>query len=199
MSHPTEPVDHAAAAARFTEDEARTAWHDQSLWLVRQKRDRAAGSVPEWEALRELASQIKLHTLSRLDEYLETFEARATANGIHVHWANDAEEHNRIVHDILQRHGVQRLVKSKSMLTEECGLNPYLEARGIDLVETDLGERIVQLQQEPPSHIVMPAIHRKKEEIGALFHEKLGTQAGATDPQYLTEAARQHLRPIPNT
>ncbi len=191
---PLPVIDHAAAAARFVADEARTNWHDASLWQVRQKRDRAAQAVPEWEALRDLASKIKAHTLSRLDEYLAQFEEQATANGIQVHWAKDAAEHNQIVHAILARHGVQRLVKSKSMLTEECGLNPYLEAQGIEVVDTDLGERIVQLAGEGPSHIVMPAIHVKKEEIGALFHEKIGTPAGEADPGRLTEAARQHLR-----
>ncbi len=187
-------VDHPAAAARFNADEARTDWHDRSIWHAREKRDLAARAVPEWEALREAASQIKVHTLSRLDEYLAAFEAKAAANGIHVHWAKDADEHNRIVGDLLDRHGARRIVKSKSMLTEECRLNPYLEARGIEVVDTDLGERIVQLRGEPPSHLVAPAIHVKKEEIGALFHERLGTLEGATDPQYLTEAARQDLR-----
>ena len=188
------PVDHAAAAARFTADKARTDWHDQALWFIRGKRDAAAAQVPEWEALRERASQIKTHTLSQLSTYLEQFEARATANGVHVHWARDAAEHNRIVHEILARRGAVRLVKSKSMLTEECELNPYLQERGIEVVDTDLGERIVQLAQQTPSHIVMPAIHFRKEEIGALFHQHLGTDAGATDPAYLTAAARQHLR-----
>lgn len=187
-------VDHGAAARRFTADEARTDWHDESLWYVREKRDAAAAAVPEWEALRERASRIKAHTLSRLADYLEQFEANATANGVRVHWARDAAEHNRIVHGILAERGAERVVKSKSMLTEECGLNPYLEKRGLDVVDTDLGERIVQLADEPPSHIVMPAIHFKKEEIGALFHDRLGTEAGATDPAYLTEAARQDLR-----
>lgn len=187
-------VDHSAAAAAFNEDAARTAWHDGALWFVRQKRDRAAAQVPEWEALRTLAAAIKAHTLSRLDEYLEQFEARARANGIHVHWARDAGEHNRIVYDLLRARGVRRIVKSKSMLTEECGLNPYLEARGIDVVDTDLGERIVQLRGEPPSHIVLPAIHLRREDVGVLFEEKLGTEHGATDPGYLTAAARQHLR-----
>src|SRR5262249_4674980 len=78
--------------------------------------------------------------------------------------------------------------------TEECHLNPYLEARGIEVTDTDLGERIVQLRREPPSHIVMPAIHLKKEDIGELFHRELGTDAGASDPKYLTESARRHLR-----
>jgi L-lactate dehydrogenase complex protein LldF len=90
--------------------------------------------------------------------------------------------------------GATRLVKSKSMLTEECGLNPYLEARGVEVVDTDLGERIVQFRNEPPSHIVLPAIHIKKEEIGELFHQKLGTAEGISDPKILTEAARGHLR-----
>lgn len=187
-------VDHATAARRFLTDEARTDWHDQSLWYVREKRDAAAAAVPEWEALRERASRIKAHTLSRLADYLEQFEERARENGVRVHWARDAEEHNRIVHGILADRGAGRVVKSKSMLTEECGLNPYLEERGVDVVDTDLGERIVQLAGEAPSHIVMPAIHFRKEEIGALFHDRLGTEAGATDPAYLTEAARQDLR-----
>ena len=191
---PLRVIDHAAAAARFTADEARTDWHDASLWHVREKRDLAVRAVPEWEALRDLASQIKEHTLSRLDEYLTEFEEQATANGILVHWARNAAEHNRIVHAILDEHGVRRVVKSKSMLTEECGLNPHLEAHGMEVVDTDLGERIVQLSGEGPSHIVMPAIHVRKEEIGRLFHEKIGTPAGESDPKRLTEAARQHLR-----
>jgi L-lactate dehydrogenase complex protein LldF len=187
-------VDHAAAAAAFNADETRTDWHDESLWHVRRNRDRAAAAVPEWEALRDAASEIKAHTLSRLAEYLEQFEAAATGNGIRVHWAADAGEHNRIVHGILEQRGAERVVKSKSMLTEECGLNPYLEARGVHVVDTDLGERIMQLAGTPPSHIVLPAIHLRKEEIGDLFHERLGTDAGATDPGYLTEAARRDLR-----
>lgn len=187
-------VDHAAGAERFVADEARTTWHDAALWFVREKRDRAAASVPDWEALRALASAIKTHTLSRLDEYLVLFERRATARGITVHWARDAAEHNEIVHGILAERGARRLVKSKSMLTEECGLNPFLAARGIEVIDTDLGERIVQLRREPPSHIVMPAIHLKKEEIGETFHEYLGTPADESDPDVLTAAAREHLR-----
>jgi L-lactate dehydrogenase complex protein LldF len=187
-------VPHPVAADAFVADNARAHWHDQALWFVRSKRDRAAASVSEWERLRETASTIKQHTLSRLAEYLEEFERNAARNGAVVHWARDAAEHNQIVHSILQQHGVKRLVKSKSMLTEECHLNPYLERQGIEVVDTDLGEWIVQLREEPPSHIVMPAIHTKREEIGELFHRKIGTQAGATDPDYLAKAARGHLR-----
>jgi L-lactate dehydrogenase complex protein LldF len=185
---------HAEAAAPFVADEPHAHWHDQSLWFVREKRDRAAAALPDWERLRELAEAIKTHALSDLASLLEAFERNATAHGATVHWARNAEEHNWIVHGLLSSRGVARVVKSKSMLTEECGLNPFLEQRGIEVIDTDLGERIVQLRHEPPSHIVLPAIHIKKEQIGVLFHEQLGTEAGASDPKYLTEAARGHLR-----
>ncbi|MBP6828672.1 MAG: lactate utilization protein [Saprospiraceae bacterium] len=184
----------ATLAETFNLDESRVDWHDGALWFVRQKRDRAASQVPEWESLRDLASQIKNHTLARLDTYLLELEEKAQQNGIRVHWAADAEEHNRIILGIMQEHGFRKMVKSKSMLTEECHLNPFLEKNGIEVIDTDLGERIVQLRHEPPSHIVLPAIHLKKQEVGDTFHEHLGTEAGASDPQYLTEAARQHLR-----
>ena len=185
---------HPEAAAAFAADAPRMHWHDQSLWFVREKRDRMAAQVPDWEELRALAQAIKAHASSKLAGYLEEFERRAQAHGAQVHWARDALEHNQIVHGILAARGVTRLVKSKSMLTEECHLNPYLEQRGIEVVDTDLGERIVQFRGEAPSHIVLPAIHLKKEEIGALFHDRLGTPEGASDPQLLVEAARGHLR-----
>jgi len=187
-------MNHATLAGQFIENRSRAAWHDQTLWFVRAKRDKAAATLPEWELLRECASQIKAHTVAHLADYLEQFEREATRRGAVVHWARDAAEHNQIVLDLLQARGVRRLVKSKSMLTEECHLNPYLERHGIEVVDTDLGERIVQLAGEPPSHIVLPAIHQKKEDVGRIFHEHLGTEAGATDPNYLAEAARQHLR-----
>ncbi len=185
---------HATAAAAFIKDEPRTDWHDDTLWFVRQKRDKAAHSLPEWEQLRNWASQIKNHSLSNLDNYLIEFEEKATANGITVHWAADAEEHNRIIYNIIAANGINKIVKSKSMLTEECHLNPYLQQQGIEVVDTDLGERIVQLRNEPPSHIVLPAIHLKKQDVSETFHEHLHTEKGNNDPQYLTEAARQHLR-----
>jgi L-lactate dehydrogenase complex protein LldF len=185
---------HAARAAAFVADEERTAWHDRSLWFVRERRDAASREVPEWETLRNAAARIKRHTLANLADHLEAFEANARALGASVHWARNAEDHNEIVLGILERHGVRRAVKSKSMLTEECGLNPFLEARGIDIVDTDLGERIVQLRREPPSHIVMPAIHLRKEEVGLLFHRELGSEAGLSDPTRLTGVARAHLR-----
>lgn len=190
----TRTPNHATNAAHFNKDIDRVNWHDKTLWWVRHKRDNAARQVEDWETLREAASQIKNNVLANLSEYLVEFERNALANGIHVHWAADAAEHNSIVHTLLKNRGITRMVKSKSMLTEECHLNEYLQTNGIEVIDTDLGERIVQLAEEPPSHIVMPCIHKKKEEIGELFHQHLGTPKGNADPQFLTETARQHLR-----
>jgi L-lactate dehydrogenase complex protein LldF len=185
---------HAERAAAFVADAERTSWHDQALWFVRAKRDRAADAVPDWEALRSEAAAIKRDALARLPELWERFEERAARRGTTVHWARDAAEHNAIVLGLLRRQGATRVVKSKSMLTEECGLNEFLEARGVEVIDTDLGERIVQLRREPPSHIVMPAIHLKKEEIGALFAREMGSAPGLADPTELTRVARRDLR-----
>ena len=186
--------DHAKLAEQFNKDEERVDWHDETLWWIRQKRDKATHGVAEWEQLRETASQIKDNVLANLSGYLVQFEENLKANGVTVHWAADAEEHNRIVYSILQKHNVNRMMKSKSMLTEECHLNEFLKEKGVEVIDTDLGERIVQLAEEPPSHIVLPCIHKQKEEIGQLFHEKLGTPEGNSDPQFLTSAAREHMR-----
>jgi L-lactate dehydrogenase complex protein LldF len=185
---------HPENAAEFLKDAQKSKWHDETLWFVRDKRDKVSKGIPEWEQLRELASGIKDNVLANLASYLEEFERNATKNGIIVHWAADSEEHNRLVLEILQKQNCKAVVKSKSILTEECHLNPYLEKQGIEVVDTDLGERIVQFLNQPPSHIVLPAIHLKKREISELFHEKLQTEKGNEDPAYLTQAARVHLR-----
>ena len=185
---------HVERARDFVKDEERTKWHDESLWFVRAKRDAAADTVPDWEALRDEAASIKGDVLSRLPDLWRQFESAATEAGAIVHWARDAQEHNTIVASLLAERGIRRVVKSKSMLTEECGLNPFLEARGIEVVDTDLGERIVQLRHEPPSHIVMPAIHLKREEVGTLFEKEMGAPAGLDDPDALTKLARKDLR-----
>jgi L-lactate dehydrogenase complex protein LldF len=174
-------------------DPERARWHDESLWFVRERRDKAT-AIPEWEALRDAGAALKAHAMGSLAELLESFEVRATAAGVTVHWARDAHEHNRIVLEILRRAHATRVVKSKSMLTEECGLNKHLEAAGVNVVDTDLGERIVQLAGEAPSHIVLPAIHWKKEEIGELFSRTMGTPAGESSPTALAATARTHLR-----
>ncbi len=188
--------DHAELSEIFIKDEERVDWHDGSLWWIRQKRDKSAHQIPEWEELRETASQIKDNVLSNLHQYLLQFEASALKNGVKVHWAADAEEHNAIVYSILKEKEIKELVKSKSMLTEECNLNEYLIERGIDVINSDLGEYIQQIDNEPPSHIVLPCIHKRKEEIGELFHEHLGTEKGLSDPTLLTRVARKHLRNI---
>lgn len=187
-------VKHPELSDVFNRDEQRVNWHDDTLWFIRAKRDKAAHGISEWERLRETASAIKNNVLSNLHDYLIEFEANAKANGIQVHWAANAEAHNQIVLSLLKAKGINQMVKSKSMLTEECHLNEYLEKNGVDVIDSDLGERIVQLAKEPPSHIVLPCIHKKKEEIGEIFHEHLGTAAGVSDPQVLTETARIHLR-----
>lgn len=185
---------HSDSASQFLKDWQRAGWHDQTLWMVREKRDNAAIVVSEWESLRDKASMIKESTLLQLDKFLEQFETNAINNGAKVHWASDAKSFNEIILNIIRENKASKIVKSKSMLTEECGMNSYLETQGIEIVDTDLGERIIQLRKESPSHIVLPAIHLKKEEISELFHEKLNTQKGNTDPGYLTKAAREHLR-----
>ncbi|RXK12701.1 4Fe-4S ferredoxin [Halarcobacter mediterraneus] len=185
---------HPAKAKEFVANDERMHWHDQALWFVREKRDRISKTIPEWETLRKYADQIKSHTMANLDKYLLEFEKNANAKGIKVHFAKDAQEHNEIVHRILSENNVKKVVKSKSMLTEECHLNPYLESKGMEVVDTDLGERIVQLRNEPPSHIVLPAIHLKKQDVSDTFHKEMGTEKGNYDPTYLTRAAREDLR-----
>ena len=188
-------IDHAEASSRFIAAKDHVDFHDQRLWDLRQKRDREAEQIPEWEELRALASAIKEHALSNLAGYLEQFERNATANGMHVHWARDAAEHNQIVHDLLSARGVRTLVKSKSMLTDECDMRPFLEQRGVEIVETDLGERIQQLDDEPPSHIVVPAVHKLRGDVARVFSRTIGTDPANSDVPYLAESQRKHTRP----
>jgi len=190
------PVDHNEAAMRFIDAPRHAEMHDERLWDLRQKRDRQMHGLVEWEELRELASAIKQHTLSNLGDYLEQFEAQARANGIHVHWARDGAEHNRIVHGILADHGAKNLIKSKSMLTEETGLRDYMAGVGIEVVETDLGERIQQLDDEAPSHIVVPAVHKLRSDVAQVFADKLGTDPANDDVHYLAEQQREKTRPL---
>jgi L-lactate dehydrogenase complex protein LldF len=189
-------VDQARSAQAFLEDEAHQQPFDTLIWGLRERRDDAAREVEEWEELRTLASQIKQHTLANLAHYLELFEARATANGAAVHWARDAHEHNQIVLDILNSHGASRLVKSKSMLTEECELRPFLEQRGIQVTETVLGERIQQLDDQPPTHIVGPAFQKTPDDVAELFHRVYGSDPNQADPVYLGRVIREHTRPL---
>ncbi|HYL81357.1 MAG TPA: lactate utilization protein B, partial [Candidatus Acidoferrum sp.] len=146
-----------------------------------------------WQALRQAGHDLRLHAITHLDQYLEQAEREVIKTGGHVHWARDAEEARRILLDISRHHQVKLAVKSKSMATEEIGLNHALEAAGIRVVETDLGEYIVQLAGVGPAHIVVPAFYMSKEEIAALFKEKLGVDAPA-EAEKLTQIARVKLR-----
>jgi L-lactate dehydrogenase complex protein LldF len=170
--------------------------HDERLWDLRQKRDREMRDIPEWEELRSLASAIKEHALTHLDEYLEQFEANVKRNGVHTHWAKDAAEHNQIVHRILADHGARSLIKSKSMLTEECGFRQYMASTGVDVVETDLGERIQQLDNEDPSHVVVPAVHKLRTDVAKVFARTIGTDPDNSNVHYLAEAQRESNRPL---
>ena len=147
----------------------------------------------DWEELRQAASDIRLHTLENMDHYLELFAKKVTESGGHVYWAVNGEEANQIILDIAQKNKVKNIVKAKSMATEEIGLNHAMETAGINIVETDLGEYIIQLAGIGPSHIIVPAVHMKKEEVANLFQEKLGIDA-PPEPLKLTAIARQILR-----
>lgn len=185
---------HSKAAKKFLKNKSYAEWHDNTFWGLRVKRDSMAHQLPEWERLREAASGIKRHTLTNIDRYLEQFAEAAEKNGTIVHWAKDAEEMNQTVLSILDDNGVKKIVKSKSMLTEECEMNPYLEKHGIEVVETDLGERILQLDHQRPSHIVVPATHLSHDDVGHIFERELHTDPKNHDPAYLTYEARLSLR-----
>jgi len=190
------PIDQAEAAERFLAAPRHQQQHDTRLWTLRQRRDDQMWAMPEWEEMRSLASAIKEHMLCHLDTYLEMFEANAKANGVVVHWAKDAAEHNRIVLEVLQRRGARTLIKSKSMLTEECGLRDDLAKAGVEVIETDLGERIQQLDDEDPSHVVVPAVHKLRADVARVFAATIGSDPNNDDPPYLAGAQRDATRPL---
>ena len=194
--HGDRPVDQTEAADRFIAATEHAKMHDERLWDLRVKRDREMHGMPEWEEMRRLASAIKEHTLTHLDQYLQQFETNACANGIHVHWAKDADEHNTIVLSILRDHNAKRLIKSKSMLTEECNFREFMDAHGIEVIETDLGERIQQLDGEAPSHVVVPAVHKLRTDVARVFAENLGSDPESRDVHYLAAEQRDATRPL---
>ncbi len=159
--------------------------------IVSQKLKEEYGG--RWEEMRNRANKIKEHTIDHLHDYLVMFENNARKNGFKIIWAKNSEEACKSIHEIISAKNGKMVVKSKSMTTEEIGLNHYLEAKDIEDVETDLGEYIVQLAKEPPSHVTAPAIHKSREEIGKLFTEKLGVEY-SSDPGELTDIARKILR-----
>ncbi len=163
---------------------------------IRAKRANVVGEVPDWAQLRAAGAAIKDDVLANLDEYLVRFEEALTSRGTRVHWARDADEANRIIADLVRATGTREVIKVKSMATVEIGLNEALADIGVQAVETDLAELIVQLGNDRSSHILVPAIHRNRSEIREVFRREMpDVDPGLTDdPRALAEAARKHLR-----
>ncbi len=186
----------ANARAALADDHLQRALTRLQSGFPRQRRD-AVARLPEFEALREAGRSIKDHTLAHLDFYLELYEANVTAAGGEVHWARTAAEACAAVLEICRSAGAATVIKGKSMIAEEIGLNEHLERHGIVPVETDLGEYIIQLRDEPPSHLIAPAIHLSREQIAETFrtaHRTLDPARPLAEPRQLCDEARAVLR-----
>src|SRR5271170_5510580 len=162
--------------------------------VIQAKRARVVAEMPDWQQLREAGKQIRQHTMEHLDFYLEEFEANCTRAGGVVHWARDAEEARRIIVRLVKASGSDEVIKIKSMTTEEIQLNSALEAAGIHPFETDLAELIIQLGEDRPSHIVVPALHKNRQEIREIFQRTMNLPELGNQPQDLADAARIFLR-----
>ena len=162
--------------------------------VIQAKRARVVGEMPDWQGLREAGKQIRQHTMENLDFYLEEFEANCTRTGGVVHWARNAEEARRIIVSLVKASGSDEVIKIKSMTTEEIQLNSVLEAAGIHPFETDLAELIIQLGQDRPSHIVVPALHKNRHEIREIFRREMNLPELGDQPHDLADAARVFLR-----
>lgn len=183
----------SAAAGAIADPRLQSAIDGATL-KFRTERHHALTELPDVDAMRDQLKAIRAATLSRLADHLETFERQATAAGAKVHWARDAAEANQIAIDIARQHGVELIVKTKSMATEETHLNHALIDAGITPVETDLGEWIIQLAGEPPSHIVGPALHKTRQQVAELFSKEVGRELDPDDIPGLTAEARRLLR-----
>ena len=192
MNHLTPETFDQNALAALADPQLRGALRNLAN-TIGERRSFAITTVADWEGLREQARAIKDETLSHLDKYLETFADNAERAGAQIHWAHDAAEACGIVLRLIRERNATHVVKSKSMATEEIHLNAALEVKGLEPIETDLGEWIIQLAHETPSHIVVPAIHKSKKQIADLFVEKLGIEP-TDDVLVLTRAARRILR-----
>ncbi len=162
--------------------------------MIQAKRGRVVAEMTNWEELREAGRLIREHTMRYLDVYLEQFERNCTAAGGTVHWARDADEARRIVVDLVRATGADEVIKIKSMTTEEIQLNTALEANGIRPYETDLAELIIQLGRDQPSHIVVPALHKNRQQVREIFRREMNLPELGDTPQDLADAARCFLR-----
>lgn len=161
--------------------------------LKNNRKKLIANRFLDWEDLRDRGYQVKQKSLSQLDTLLEKFELNAIKNGFNVHWANDSNEANEIVLNLMMSNNITKILKGKSMVSEETHLNSFLKAKGLNPIETDLGEIIIQLIDEPPVHIVVPAIHKNRYQIGEIFMNKLGMPL-ESEPEKLNSMAREYLR-----
>jgi L-lactate dehydrogenase complex protein LldF len=162
--------------------------------VIQSKRGRLVAEKADWQELRSAASALRAHVLENLDAYLEEFEARCTAAGGQVHWAADAAQARQIILGLLRQEGAREVIKIKTMTSAEIQLNPFLEAHGVKTYETDLAEIILQLGDEEPSHIVVPALHVNRSQVREIFARRMGLENLSDDPQALTAAARTYLR-----
>jgi len=196
VSHATSPRFKDNARAALADAELQNALKFVEVNFVARRRE-VADKLPEFDALRDSARDIKNHTLAHLDLYLEAYEAKVLAAGGHVHYAETAEDARRIILDLCKSFGAKTVTKGKSMVAEEIGLNDHLEANGIAPIETDLGEYIIQLRHEMPSHIIAPAVHLTKAQIEADFrrvHTHLPADRNLVEPTSLLAEARAVLR-----
>ena len=191
----TTPVSFHARVSLALQDRGLRTALDRATQHLARERSAAFAELADADALRDRARAIRAATLRELDRHLERFAESVLGAGGQVHWARDAAEACTIVSELARSHGARRVVKSKSMLSEEIGLNHSLEAQGAVVIESDLGEYIVQLAHETPSHIIAPAFHKTREQIGQLFHDKLGMPL-THDPARMTAAARARLREV---
>jgi L-lactate dehydrogenase complex protein LldF len=188
----TSPQFKAQARVKIADRDLKRALDKLQGNFVKGRADRIE-EFADYEAYRTAAAAVRDRALAKLDLYLDAFERNATARGAVVHWAETPEDVNRIVVELARQYNVRKAVKSKSMVTEECALNDALEGAGIEVVETDLGEYILQLAKEPPSHIIAPVVHKTREQISTLFAEKHRTPYKANIAA-LTREARERLR-----
>ena len=190
----TQPIDiFAKDTAVITQDTGRRKFIRDSLGKYKVTRKLTEDTFTDWQKARQVAADIKWETIEHLDTYLEQFADGLESHGTKVHWASNADQARKIILDIAESKGVKKIIKSKCMTTEEIHLNDALEAEGYDVIESDLGEYIVQLREEQPYHFVFPSMHLKKEEVSELFTEKLGSPP-SDNAEELTMIAREALR-----
>ena len=189
-----QPPDFPTAAKELLQDSQLRHNVRHATDVITRKRNSVTSELPDWQQLRESGSAIRQHVLRNLDKYLVEFEQACTAAGGQVHWAFNATEANAIVLHLLTAHAAKEVLKIKSMTTEEIGLNRILERHGIRPYETDLAELIIQLGNDKPSHIVVPALHKNRQQVREIFQREMHLESLGDRPEDLTEAARQYLR-----